>query len=154
MMEHDKAQAATQPPYTNAYFMVDLDRGDAADAAAGYCEVVFPEFHISPAAERHDSGDAPQISRTESSSRRLVLRRGVTGSRDLYEWWDEARRGTASQARTVTVRLMTPDFSKVVLTWHFQGARPVCLSYAPLNALQATVLIESIELEFETMEMR
>jgi hypothetical protein len=49
---------------------------------------------------------------------------------------------------------MTPDLSSAVLTWRFHGARPVCLSYAPLNALQATVLIESVELEFDTMEMR
>ncbi len=153
-MEHDKPQAATRPPYTNAHFVVTLGRGDAADANAGFCEIVFPEFRISPAAERVDRGDAPQIFGTDTSSRRLVLRRGVTESRDLYEWWNEARRGTESQARTVTVRLMTPDFSKVVLTWHFQRARPVCLSYAPLNALQAAVLIESIELEFEIMEMR
>lgn len=153
-MENDTPRVAARP-HTNAHFVVDLGRGDATDADTGFCEVVFPEFRIGPA-ERVDRGDAPQAappSPTESSSRRLILRRGVTGSRNLYEWWDEARRGTASQPRTVTVHLMTPDLSSAVLTWCFHGARPVCLSYAPLNALQATVLIESVELEFDTMEM-
>ena len=37
--------------------------------------------------------------------------------------------------------------------WRFHGARPVALSYAPLNALQAAVLIESIEVEFDRFEM-
>ena len=154
-MEYDTPQAAARPHH-NAHFVVDLGRGNATDADAGSCEVVFPESRIG-LAERVDRDDAPQVpppSRTESSSRRLILRRGVTGSRDLYEWWDEARRGAAWQARTVTVHLMTPDLSSVVLTWCFHVARPVCLSYAPLNALQPTVLIESVDLEFDTMEIR
>jgi phage tail-like protein len=154
-MEHGTLPRVAARPHTNAHFLVDLGRGDATDADAGFCEVVFPEFRIGPA-ECADRGDAPEaapLSPTESRSCRLILRRGVTGSRNLYEWWDEARRGTASQPRTVTVHLMTPDLSSPVLTWRFHGARPVCLSYAPLNALLATVLMESVELEFESMEM-
>jgi phage tail-like protein len=153
-MEYDTPQAVARP-HINAHFVVDLGLGSATDADAGFCEVVFPEFRIDPA-ERVDRGDAPQVASApprESSSRRLILRRGVTGSRDLYEWWNEARRGAARQPRTVTVHLMTPNLSTAVLTWRFHGARPVCLSYAPLNALQPTVLIESVELEFDMMEM-
>jgi len=153
-MEHDTPRVAARP-HTNAHFIVDLGRGDATDADAGFCEVVFPEFRIAPAerADRVDASQAAPSFRAESSSRRLILRRGSTGSQNLYEWWDQARRDTAAQTRTVTVHLMTPDLSSAVLTWRFHGARPVCLSYAPLNALQATVLIESVELEFDTMEM-
>jgi len=40
------------------------------------------------------------------------------------------------------------------MAWSFHGVRPVALSYAPLNALQASVLIESLELEFDTFDMR
>jgi phage tail-like protein len=153
-MEHDTPQAAVRP-HLNAHFIVDLGRGDASDPDAGFCEVVFPEFRIGPAkrVKRRGTRVVPP-SPTESQSRHLILRRGVTGSRDLYEWWDQARRGKARQPRTVTVQLMTPDLSRAILTWRFHRARPVCLSYAPLNALQATVLIESVELEFDKMEMR
>jgi phage tail-like protein len=153
-MEHDTPQAAVRP-HLNAHFVVDLGRGDATDPDVGFCEVVFPEFRIGPAERVKRGGKrvAPPPP-TESQSRHLILRRGVTGSRDLYEWWDQARRGKARQLRTVTVHLMTPDLSRAILTWRFYRARPVCLSYAPLNALQATVLIESVELEFDKMEMR
>ena len=153
-MARDTPQAPTRP-HLNAHFIVDLGRGDARAPDVGFCEVVFPEFRIGPA-ERVKRGGPPVVPAppTESHSRHLILRRGVTGSRDLYEWWDQVRQGGARQSRTVTVRLMTPDLSRAVLTWRFYKARPVCLSYAPLNALQATVLIESVELEFDKMEMR
>jgi phage tail-like protein len=153
-MEHDTPQA-TARPHLNTHFLVDLGRGDARDPEVGFCEVVFPEFRIGPA-KRVKRGGTPVVpsSPTEGHSRHLILRRGVTGSRDLYEWWDQARRGKARQPRTVTVQLMTPDLSRAVLTWRFYRARPVCLSYAPLNALQATVLMESVELEFDKVEMR
>lgn len=39
------------------------------------------------------------------------------------------------------------------MTWKFHGAHPVALSYAPLDALRPGVLLESIEVEFERMEM-
>ena len=150
-MERDTPRAPARP-HLNAHFIVDFGRG-APDV--GFCEVVFPEFRIAPA-ERVKRGGPPVAPSppTESHSRHLILRRGVTGSRDLYEWWDQVRQGGARQSRTVTVQLMTPDLSRAVLTWRFYKARPVCLSYAPLNALQATVLIESVELEFDKMEMR
>ena len=122
-------------PHGNAHFLVDVGGGDARAPDAGFCEVVFPPF----------TADAP---------RRLILRRGVTGALDLYAWWDEARRDERTRPRAITVQLMTPDLSRVVMTWIFRGARPVALSYGPLNALQGTVLIESLEVEFDTFEMR
>ena len=125
-------------PQSNANFLVDLGNGDPRAPQAGFCEVVFPQFHV-------DASEAP---------RRLILRRGVTGSLDLYAWWDEARRDKSLRPRTLEVQLMTPDLSRPVMTWTFHGARPVSLSYAPLNALQATVLVESLELEFDSVDMR
>ena len=143
-------------PHTNANFLVDLGYGDSQSRDEGFCEVVFPEFRI-------DSGELAPPSGSEQSSgehngttasRRLILRRGVTGSLDLYAWWDETRRGKAPRRRTVKVQLLAADHSTVVLTWHFLQVRPVSLSYAPLNALDGSVLIETIELDFDTMEMR
>jgi phage tail-like protein len=134
-------------PHANANFLVDLGYGDPNSATAGFCEVIFPEFRI----------DVPQAATgTESGGRsqRLILRRGVTGTLDLYEWWNQARRGEAAQTRTVTIALLADDHSTAVVTWHFHGARPVSLSYSPLNAMDAGVLIESIELAFDSLEMR
>lgn len=126
------------PPHSSGHFLVHVDDGDARAPEAGFCEVVFPPFRV-------DASD---------DERRLVLRRGVTGALDLYSWFDRARRDKGASRRTVTVELMTPDLSRPVVTWVFHGTRPLSLSYTPLNALEAAVLIESLELEFETFEMR
>ena len=95
----------------------------------------------------------PFLVDASAASRRVILRRGVTGSLDLYRWWDMARGDDRGEARTIRVQLMTPDLSRPVMTWSFHGARPIALSYAPLNALAPAVLIESIEVEFDHFEM-
>ncbi len=97
-----------------------------------------------------EPGAAPD----DLASRVLVLRRGVTGSLDLYKWWDEARRAPARATRTVTVQLLGEDHTGVVLTWRFLRAYPVSVSYSPLRTMDAGgILMESIELAFDTVEM-
>ena len=84
----------------------------------------------------------------------LVLRRGVTGRLDLYQWWNEARRSPAEPPRrTVTVQLLGEDHATVVLTWRFLRAYPVSLSYSPLRASDDSVLMETVDLAFDTVEM-
>ena len=82
-----------------------------------------------------------------------MLRRGATGALDLYEWWQAARAGSAKRGRVVTVKLLAADLATVVMTWRFRNARPLALSYSPLNALDGSVLMETIELAFDAVEM-
>ncbi len=88
-----------------------------------------------------------------SAAQHLVLKRGVTGSLDLYAWWNKARRGKAPQRRTLKIQLLGDDHATVVLTWRLRNVRPVSLSYSALSALDGGVLIETLELAFDGMEM-
>jgi phage tail-like protein len=126
-------------PCIGANFRVSFGAGSARAESADFSEVVFPMFTLDPA-------DLP--------AQTLVLRRGVTGQLDLYAWWNKARRGKAPQRRTVKVELLGEDFESVVLTWLFRNARPVSLAYSPLNALEGGIVIETLELAFDRMEMR
>lgn len=118
-------------PPTGRAFEVDLGQGEQPFAA-----VVFPDFAVA---------GGPQAP--------LLLRRAVTGSLDLYAWWDAARSDAArDDGRTVTVTLLTADFS-VVVRWRFLGARVVSLAYTPLDANQAGLMFETLTLSFERMEM-
>lgn len=134
-----KPAAVRDRPCTGANFLVSFGSADAHAESAGFSEVIFPMFAL----EAGPNTPAPS----------LVLKRGVSGSLDLYTWWDKARRGKAPQRRTVKVELLGEDQRTVVLTWRFFNVRPLSLAYSPLNALEESIVIETLELEFERMEM-
>lgn len=128
---------ARDTPYGNSNFLVDFGQGDARSTASGFFEVAFPPFTA-------DSGGAGAP---------LVLRRGVTGHLDLYSWWDGARRGKDLPGRRLEVSLLPEDGAGAVLTWTFHGARPVSLEYSRLNALDGSVLMETLSVAFDSMEV-
>ncbi len=126
-------------PVGNANFLVDLGLGDPEAPESGFAEVLLPAL-------RSDDGGA------EAPPPRLVLRRGVTGALDLYTWWDKSRRARKPQPRDVTVTLLGPRRAPV-MRWRFVNARPVALSYAPLRATDGSVLMETIEIAFDAMQV-
>jgi hypothetical protein len=135
-----------QRPYTGSNFLVSIGEGDGRAPAAGFAEVVFPPF---VADRTREPGAEPDV----QTGHLLVLRRGVTGGLDLYQWWDDTRRTPARSRRTVTVQLLGEDHATVVLTWRFLRAHPVSLTYSPLRAMDDGILIETVELAFDTVEM-
>lgn len=136
------AAAGGERPHGNANFVVEFGSGASRSGRTGFAEVVFPPFTIR-------AGATP----VDPAEQRLVLRRGVTGALDLYAWWDQARRGRAPPRRTMNVRLIGDDRKTVVWTWRFTNVRPVSLSYSPLRGLDGGVLMETIELSFDDVEM-
>ena len=90
------------------------------------------------------AGDAP----------RLVLRRGFTGSLEIYHWCEDARAGREDHIRTVGVDLLDGESGRVVCSWEFTRARPEQLDYSPLRALDGAVLVETLSLSFERMTMK
>jgi phage tail-like protein len=149
-------QTRREQPYTGSNFLVDLGDGDPRSAAGGFAEVVFPPFLLDrpPFGPRDVPADATAAASVPSvEGSRLILRRGATGRLDLYRWWDETRRATTPKPRTVTVQLLADDHETVVLTWRFERAYPVGLSYSPLRAMDAGVVMETLELAFDRVEM-
>ena len=143
----DDATQLAEPrerPCGNANFLVDFGGHDARSVAAGFSEVIFPPFGVdAPAVE----GAAVGIDSC------LILKRGVTGNLDLYAWWLKARRGKAPQRRTLKIELLAEDQASVVLTWRFRNVRPFSLSYSPLRASEGAVVIETMALAFDSVEV-
>lgn len=147
--EGDATQLAVprERPCGNANFLVDFGGPDARSArsvAAGFSEVIFPPFLV----------DAPAVEGTATSlDTCLILKRGVTGNLDLHAWWQKAQRGKAPQRRTLKIELLAEDQGTVVLTWRFRNVRPFSLSYSPLHASEGAVLIETMALAFDSVEV-
>ena len=138
------AAARRDRPLPNANFVVEIGAGKGS----GFAEVVFGAFMAKP-------GCAPPAATATAApiADRVLLRRGATGALDLYAWWRQARDGRAPPRRTVTVKLLADDHATVLLTWRFRNAKPVSLAYSPLDALDGSVLMETIELAFDDVEM-
>lgn len=138
-------------PYTGSRFLVSIGEQDGREPSAGFAEVVFPPFERAQTPGRAPD-DAPPRS-PDAAGALLVLRRGVTGRLDLYSWWDAARRERTPPTRTVTIQLLGDDGRAAMMTWRFERAYPVTLSYSPLNAMTGSVVMEEVALAFERVEM-
>jgi hypothetical protein len=134
-------------PFLNTNFSVLLEPPDSAGRSMGFCEVVLPELTV-----RRPVKTA--AAESEATVPHLVLRRGFDGAKDLRDWWKDTRRRKTAQPWTVTVQLLAEDCATVVATWIFTGARPVNIAYSPLHASEPAVLIETVTLEFEDVELR
>jgi phage tail-like protein len=140
-------------PYGNQNFRVDL--GDGAEGvAAGFSEVVLPDISIDVIEYRNgndrESGThkLPGLARYDN----VILRRGIIGSLNLYEWIDQVRNGDANARRTVTIILLSEDGTEV-LTWRLRRAWPVKYSFGNLNAKGTDVAIEELVLAYERLDM-
>lgn len=126
-------------PLTGARFRVEIDGA----ASGGAVEVVFPEARIV-------NGRGKRVVQYGA----LTLRRGLTRSKDWYEWWDRARSSRAgASGLTRTVRVTLVDRLQAdVNRWTFLKALPTAYGVSPLNALASAPIIESLELSVRGFE--
>jgi hypothetical protein len=140
-------------PLAASNFLVDFGGGDPWAEGAGFAEVVFPSFAVTPPGGGDLTVPAGSAADVAAPGPHLILRRGVTGALDLYQWWSKAHRGKAPQRRVVKVMLLDEDRESVIWTWRFRNVRPVSLTYSPLRAMAPAVLMETIELAFDDVEI-
>jgi phage tail-like protein len=81
----------------------------------------------------------------------VTLRRGLTTSRDLWEWWETVRDGTL-QRRAVRITLVD-DAGREVLRWTLDEAWPVKWELSELDASKNEVAIETLELAHEGLDL-
>jgi len=138
-------------PYGNYNFLVDFGDG----AKAGFSEVLIPEVSID-VIEYREGGD-PESAAHKIPGRahysNVVLKRGVAGALNLYQWMNDVRNGNVRAARTVTIQLLTEDRTDTVWTWKLFRAWPVKYRSSNLEAKGKDVLIEALELAVERLEV-
>ena len=142
-------------PYPNFNVLVDLGTGNTDGPEAGFEEVILPEDWLDVIEYRNGN-------EKENSVRKLtgldhcgnaLLKRGVIGSLNLYNWYNDIRNGNQNALRTVTIHLQNEDHSAIVLTWKLLRARLVRLKWGPLNGKGKETAVEYVELACERLEM-
>jgi phage tail-like protein len=146
---------ARERPYVNGNFLVDLGTGDTESVRAGFNQVILPEAVIDTIEYRNgnEKTNEPRKLSGSVSYSNLVLRRGLIGELDLYEWWNQARNGDPDARRNVTVSLLSEDRTDVVWRWRCTNALPTRYTTSDLNAEGTDVAIETIEISFERLEI-
>lgn len=138
-------------PYNNALFSVDIPSLPESQA---FDEVLLPELLVE-AVELREGNDRTRASRKFPGLTRytnLVLRRGFSGRLDLYQWWRLAADNDTNARQTVSVHLLN-DERTVVTSWRLSGAFPVRYTFAPLNGLDGSPLVETLEVSCDSVEM-
>jgi phage tail-like protein len=136
-------------PYKSFSFLVEID----GVASAGFTSV-------SGLAAQAEVIEYREGADPVSSSRKLpgrvrypnvVLRRGLTTSRDLWEWWLTVRDGTL-QRRNVSIALLD-DARQPVLRWRLREAWIAGIEFSELEASKNEVAIETVELAHEGLDL-
>ena len=142
-------------PYSNFNFLVDIGTGETASPSAGFCEVILPASTIDVIEYRTGNEKESATRKIPGRARygNVILKRGVIGDLDLYQWWSDTRNGDINSFRTVRVSLQNEDRTEVVLRWIFLRAWPTRYEFSPLEGKGKETLVEVLELAFERMEM-
>jgi len=142
-------------PYANYNFLVDIGSGETGGPGAGFCEVILPASTIDVIEYRSGNERESGVHKIPGRARysNVILKRGVIGELDLYQWWNDTRNGDVNSFRTVRISLQNEDRTEIVLTWIFLRAWPTRYEFSPLEGKGKETLIEVLELAFERMQM-
>jgi phage tail-like protein len=138
--------ARTGDPFPNNRFRVAIDGMPDSD----FAEVVLPEARAE-VIEHREGGErlSHKVVGTLHIGN-LVLRRGVTASNHLFEWWKNVADGVPDR-RNVTVTLLDQQLQPV-RKWQMTGVWPARFTVSPFLADgDATPLFETVECAVESL---
>jgi phage tail-like protein len=142
-------------PYGNYNFLVDLGDGETDGPHGGFSEVILPEAEIEVIEYRNGNSKESGVIKLPGRQcyENVILKRGITGALNLYQWWNAVRNGDVSARRTVFIALQNEDRSGVVMTWKLLRAWPTKYTGPHLIGKGKDVAIETLELAFERLEL-
>lgn len=142
--------AAHPDPLEGSNFIVDIGAGDDAS----FSRVELPHAVVDEIAYRSGNDKSSETRKQPglASYSHLVLTRGLTTNLDLWSWWESARNGDSAVDRDVLVRLLD-DTRQPVMAWQFRNSFPVVYRLSPLDAAASELVLETIELAFDSMDV-
>jgi phage tail-like protein len=135
-------------PYKNFPFRVEID----GLVASGFSEVsgLSAEAQV---IEYREGADMTSTRKLPGLIKypNVTLKRGITDSRELFDWWKAVVNGKV-QRRNVAIILLDDDRTEV-LRWALYEAWIAKIEFGDLQAKGNDVAIESIELAHERLEL-
>lgn len=135
-------------PYITCYFSVEID--GIQEAVFRECSGLESEIEVL-SYEEGGVNDHPHKLPGRAKFTNVTLKRGVTDSKDLWEWFSG---GIQGQIKRKTVHIILCDAKgEEVKRWTFDGAYPIKWTGPSLNANETVLAIETLELAHEGMEL-
>jgi phage tail-like protein len=118
--------------FLNCRFLVAID----GIPVTSFAEVILPDARAAIAEYREGNENTAQKSAGAVSYGDLVLRRGVTTTNELSQWWQNVAGGKTDK-RNLSVTLRDEQLNPV-RTWQITNACPARYAIAPLIAIDGT----------------
>lgn len=142
------ATARRVDPYITCYFSVEIE--GIQEAFFRECSGLESEIEVLPY-EEGGVNDHPHKLPGRAKFPNVILKRGVTDSKDLWKWFSGGIQGKVKR-KTVNIVLYNAEGSEVK-RWTFKDAYPIKWTGPGLNANENTLAIETLELTHEGMKM-
>lgn len=141
--------AGVKNPYPGFAFVVEID----GIATAAFREVAGLEGSVDVIEYRE--GADPLLSARKLPGlvkyANVLLKRGLTDSRELYDWWRSVAEGKPDR-RNVAIVLLDRE-RNAVRRWLLRDAWPVRYAVAAFDAQQNEIAVETLELAHEGFEL-
>jgi phage tail-like protein len=138
--------ALRNDPYGIAHFQVEID----GMPESGFLNVSGLEGRVEVEEYREGGDLGLRKAPGNVTYSNVVVRRGMTSSMELWEWWERVRDGDVDR-RNISIRLLD-DRREVVARWQVYQAWPVRYTAPDLNAESDDVAIETLELTHEGID--
>jgi len=141
-------------PYAQFNFWVTLGEGGGDPHApdGGFQEISALGMEVGVAEYRYGNHKLNNTLKVTGlgKSADITLKRGVMGSKTVYDWFDGIRNGK-NEMKTVRIELRNEENSETVQTWVLNNARVIKFAAGPLNAKSNEIAMEELTLTFERM---
>ena len=142
-------------PFTAFAFAVELRLPGSdqplCEAAFSACDGLELRREILRARDGADPTSVRLLPGAESFGN-VTLRRGMTSSFDLWDWWERVRRGQAARA-TCDIVVLSPDLAHERVRFRLYRCLPAKITGPALNAAGNDIAIESLELACEGVDV-
>ncbi|WP_341890337.1 phage tail protein [Variovorax sp. YR752] len=141
--------AARTDPYTNFNFLVEID----GITAAGFQEVSGVDISID-VIEHREGGENISTRKYPGQVKfsNIVLKRGLTDSVELYDWFKQWADGDPAAPRKNGSIVMLTRSAVETVRWNFFNGWPSKWTGPALNAEQSDIAIETLEIVHERLE--
>ena len=141
--------AGRRDPFKSYSFLVEID--GIASAAFKSVSGLGAEAEVIEYREGSDPVSSSRKLPGRVKYPNVTLKRGITASRDLWQWWKTVADGNV-QRRNVAIVLLV-DARTPVLRWLLRNAWVAKIEASELEASKNEVAVESVELAHEGLEL-